>query len=210
MLAAKHLTVLVFLIAVTTCAEPTNSSTPAPKTVNLTTTAAFTTLTVTEKPKIVSTPEKITTNTPQHLTSTAHTAVSSKNVSTPLSTSPQTPNRTEETRPSHTPETTTNHQTSNETVSHEVTLQPATESHNVTKITINTTSTAFPYEGGKGDLARNPGLVVILCIFCIILVLVLVVAVVKCIQSPRSNFDRLEDVPMGNVNEQSPFAQYAK
>ncbi len=48
----------------------------------------------------------------------------------------------------------------------------------------------------KGGLAENPGLVAILCIFCIILVLVLVVATVKCIQLPRSNFERLEDVPL--------------
>lgn len=59
-------------------------------------------------------------------------------------------------------------------------------------------------------MAANPGLVAILCIFCIILALVLVVATIKCIRSPRSNFERLDDVPMGKVNEESPIAQYSK
>lgn len=55
---------------------------------------------------------------------------------------------------------------------------------------------ALPHEWKKGDLVANPGLVAVLCIFCVVLFLVLVVAVVKCAQSPRSNFERLDDVPM--------------
>lgn len=109
----------------------------------LTTTAAITTLNVTEEHTVISSTEKITTETTQNQTTTAHTAVTSKSVSlsTLPSSSPQTPNRTEETKPSQTPETTTNHLTSNETVSHGATLQPASHSPNVTEITINTTST---------------------------------------------------------------------
>ncbi|MEQ2218681.1 hypothetical protein XENOCAPTIV_006717, partial [Xenoophorus captivus] len=63
---------------------------------------------------------------------------------------------------------------------------------------------------GNYDLAENPGLVAIICIFCIVLSLLLVVMAVKCIRSSKSDFERLEDVPMGKVNEASPFAQYSK
>lgn len=54
----------------------------------------------------------------------------------------------------------------------------------------------FSPDWEKDDLASNPGLVAIICIFCIVLALVLVVLTVKCIRSPRSNFERLEDMPM--------------
>ncbi|TDH08702.1 hypothetical protein EPR50_G00100710 [Perca flavescens] len=119
---------------------------------------------------------------------------------------------TEETHPSVTPpQTTTTNQTSNQTVFHGSTLPPAPESPNITAtITVNITSPGLSHGWEKDDIAANPGLVAILCIFCIIVVLVLVVISVKCIQSPRSNFERLEDVPMRNVTEESPFAQYSK
>ncbi|XP_039454354.1 uncharacterized protein LOC116318232 isoform X2 [Oreochromis aureus] len=68
----------------------------------------------------------------------------------------------------------------------------------------------FSPDWGKDDLASNPGLVAIICIFCIVLALVIVVFTVKCIRSPRSKFERLEDMPMGKVNEESPFAHYSK
>ncbi|XP_030584014.1 putative LOC729966 homolog isoform X2 [Archocentrus centrarchus] len=68
----------------------------------------------------------------------------------------------------------------------------------------------FPSGSGKDDLASNPGLVAIICIFCVVLTLVLVVVVVKCIRSSSSKFERLEDMPMGSVNEESPFAKYSK
>ncbi|XP_049588382.1 uncharacterized homolog [Syngnathus scovelli] len=72
------------------------------------------------------------------------------------------------------------------------------------------TTQAPAEEFGEDDLRANPGLVAILTIFCIILVLVLIVATVKCIQSPSSDFERLEDVPMERINEGSPFARYSK
>lgn len=57
-------------------------------------------------------------------------------------------------------------------------------------------SSVFSHNLGKSDLEESPGLVAILCIFIIVVTLVLVVATVRCIRSPRSNFERLEDVPM--------------
>ncbi|KAI9517437.1 hypothetical protein NQZ68_004654 [Dissostichus eleginoides] len=197
MTAAMHLTVLVSLFAVTFCEA---------------TSAAHHTSLAAEKNSASVT---ATTNTelPPSTTLQITTAVTTKTGSTAsLQTSSQTPNRTEETHPSVTsPQTTTTNTTSNETVSHEVTLPPASDSTNVTAAsTVNTTSQGLSPEWIKADLERNPGLVAILCIFCIVLILLLVVVTIKCTKSRRSNFERLEDVPMSKVNEASPFAQYSK
>ncbi|PWA21179.1 hypothetical protein CCH79_00009377 [Gambusia affinis] len=58
------------------------------------------------------------------------------------------------------------------------------------------------------NLVENPGLVTVICIFSIVFGLLLVVLIVKCVRSSRSDFERLEDVPMGKVNEASPFAHF--
>ncbi|CAB1420327.1 unnamed protein product [Pleuronectes platessa] len=98
----------------------------------------------------------------------------------------------------------------NQTVTNGSTIPPTSGSPYVTaNTTVNTTSSALSPVKGDG-FASNPGLVAIICIFCIVLVLVLVVAAVKCSPSSRNNFERLEDVPMGKVNEGSPFAHYSK
>ncbi|XP_062280261.1 protein CIST1-like [Scomber scombrus] len=206
--AAMHLTVLMSLFAVTFSESTvTSSSTTQVKTIP----------TSAEHITSVTPTNEVTSPTVSHLQqSTTHqisTEVTSDKVSSPTHTSPQTPDRTKVTHPitsSQTTTTTTN-QTSNETVSHSPTVQTASDSPNITETTTaNASSPALPIEWKKGDLAANPGLVAVLCIFCIVLFLVLVVAVVKCAQSPRSNFERLEDVPMGKMNEESPFAQYSK
>ncbi|XP_035508685.1 mucin-3B-like [Morone saxatilis] len=202
--AVKHLTVLVSLFAVWADAKPSSSTIQVPE---ITTSAAPpTSLAVTTKNDVTPNPVKPINNT-QEMQPTTHqitTAVPSP------TTSLLSPNRTEETHPS--PPAATN-QTSNETVSHGPTFLPASESPNVTATTtttVNTTSPGLSHDWGKGDLAANPGLVAILCIFCIVLALVLVVVTVKCIRSPRSNFERLDDVPMGKMSEESPFAHYSK
>ncbi|XP_026766700.3 uncharacterized protein LOC113524462 isoform X3 [Pangasianodon hypophthalmus] len=62
---------------------------------------------------------------------------------------------------------------------------------------------------GEDSLAKNPGLVAILCIFFIILALVIVVAIAKIISCRKSpQFERLEDLPMNKMNEDAPFARY--
>ncbi|XP_034035980.1 mpv17-like protein 2 [Thalassophryne amazonica] len=71
-------------------------------------------------------------------------------------------------------------------------------------------TTGVPKDFDQSDLTSNPGLMAVLCIFCIVVGLLLVVVTIKCIRSPRSNFERLNDVPMNKVNEESPFAQYSK
>ncbi|XP_019730730.1 putative LOC729966 homolog [Hippocampus comes] len=115
---------------------------------------------------------------------------------------PQTTNRIQEDH-----DTTVNRQTSKET-----TPLPSTILRDSTVVTPHQTSTSrvHPQDFGKEDLRTNPGLVAIITIFCIILALVLIVATVKCIRSPRSDFERLEDVPMDKMNEGSPFARYSK
>ncbi|XP_051231977.1 mucin-3B [Dicentrarchus labrax] len=204
--AVKHLTVLVSLFAVWADATTTVSEIQVQQT---TTIAALpTSLAVTTKNDVTPNHVQPISNT-QEMQSTTNqitTAVPSPSTSLP------SPNRTEETHPS--PPTATN-QTSNETVSHGPTFPPASESPNATETTtttttINTISPGISHDWGKGDLAANPGLVAILCIFCIVLALVLVVVTVKCIRSPRSNFERLDDVPMGKMSEESPFAHYSK
>ncbi|KAF3835283.1 hypothetical protein F7725_027841 [Dissostichus mawsoni] len=182
MTAAMHLTVLVSLFAVNFCEGEITAS------------AAHHTSLAAEKNSASVT---ATTNTelPPSTTLQITTAVTTKTGSTAsLQTSSQTPNRTEETHPSVTsPQTTTTNTTSNETVSHEVTLPPASDSTNVTAVLH-----CLSPEWIKADLERNPGLVAILCIFCIVLILLLVVVTIKCTKSRRSNFERLEDVPMAS------------
>ncbi|XP_060796546.1 protein CIST1-like isoform X3 [Neoarius graeffei] len=66
-----------------------------------------------------------------------------------------------------------------------------------------------PSNKGQDSLARNPGLVAILCIFCIVLALVIVVAIAKLISCRKtSQFERLDDVPMSKIKEDAPFARY--
>ncbi|XP_059384734.1 protein CIST1-like [Carassius carassius] len=89
------------------------------------------------------------------------------------------------------------------------------------KITaVNSSEMTFPAEPNStanytalGDrkeqyLATNPGLVAVLCIFCIVVAVVVVVVIVKTVRSRRPQFERLDDVPMGKVNEEAPFARY--
>ncbi|XP_016431015.1 uncharacterized protein LOC107757922 [Sinocyclocheilus rhinocerous] len=59
------------------------------------------------------------------------------------------------------------------------------------------------------DLAANPGLVAVLCIFCIVVAVVVVVVIVKAVRSRRPQFERIDDVLMGKVNEEAPFAHYS-
>lgn len=56
-------------------------------------------------------------------------------------------------------------------------------------------------EAEKVDLSASPGLVAVLCIFCIVFVLLVVVFTLKFIQSPRPDFQRLDDVPMVSDRE---------
>ncbi|XP_067452711.1 protein CIST1-like [Thunnus thynnus] len=209
--AAMHLTVLMSLFAVTVC---TNNSSTTTQVTEITTSAKHLT-SVVWKNDTNSSRVKTSdiTHTQPPTTHQISTEVTSDKVSStpPPSTSLQTSNGTAVTHPSPLPQTTTTNQTSNETVSHRSTVPAASASPNVTATTtVNATSQALPHEWEKGDLVENPGLVAVICIFCIVLILVLVVAMVKCTQSRRSNFERLEDVPMGKMNEESPFAHYSK
>ncbi|MCI4383593.1 hypothetical protein PGIGA_G00028310 [Pangasianodon gigas] len=74
---------------------------------------------------------------------------------------------------------------------------------------VNTTPSSASSNKGEDSLAKNPGLVAILCIFFIILALVIVVAIAKLISCRKSpQFERLEDLPMNKMNEDAPFARY--
>ncbi|KAG1928519.1 hypothetical protein F2P79_023585 [Pimephales promelas] len=58
------------------------------------------------------------------------------------------------------------------------------------------------------DVAVNPGLIAVLCIFCIVMAVVVVVVIVKAVRSRRPHFERLDDVSMGKMSEDAPFAHY--
>ncbi|XP_026766630.3 uncharacterized protein LOC113524462 isoform X2 [Pangasianodon hypophthalmus] len=74
---------------------------------------------------------------------------------------------------------------------------------------VNMTPSSASSNKGEDSLAKNPGLVAILCIFFIILALVIVVAIAKIISCRKSpQFERLEDLPMNKMNEDAPFARY--
>ncbi|XP_060889943.1 threonine-rich protein-like [Labrus mixtus] len=214
--AAMHLTVLSSLLAVTVCTGTTTSSagtttsSPAEQITKITTTAANP---VTfDFPLSTAVPTKSTQQSTMSTNQTT-TAVPSGKVSTspPPSISTQTPSRTEGPQTSSPPKNATTNQTSKRTVPPGSTATPASTAPNITTATtVNTTVLGPLEEWSKDDLAANPGLVAILCIFCIVFVLGLVVATVKCIELPRSNFERLENVPLGKVTEESPFAHYSK
>ncbi|XP_017268876.1 mucin-22-like [Kryptolebias marmoratus] len=197
--AMMHLTVLVSLLTVAVCSETAIFSEPTQEPESTTTASHF--------PSSLATSSGVKTSavTLQSQTTTTH-----QNATDVTSASPGTP-RTEEPNPSSTTVNATTSQASNETTSQEQTVLSTSESQNAsTSAAVNATSPALSANSGKNDLMRNPGLVAIICIFSIILALMIVVVTVKCIQSPKSNFERLEDVPMGKVNEESPFAHYSK
>ncbi|XP_053369630.1 putative protein TPRXL isoform X2 [Clarias gariepinus] len=73
---------------------------------------------------------------------------------------------------------------------------------------VNTTQSSASSNTGD-SLAKNPGLVAILCIFFIILALLCVIMIAKLISSQKSSqFERLDEVPMNKMNEDAPFARY--
>ncbi|KAJ8408359.1 hypothetical protein AAFF_G00257730 [Aldrovandia affinis] len=72
----------------------------------------------------------------------------------------------------------------------------------VTSAHVTTSSNA------DNSLARNPGLVAVISIFFIALALLLAVAIAKAISSRKPQFEKLEDLPMNKMNEESPFAHY--
>ncbi|KAF6734398.1 hypothetical protein FQA47_010143 [Oryzias melastigma] len=184
---AIHLSVLVCLLTATLCSG-SNGSTTAEQ------------AKPTTAPTLIST---LTSNSSTTQNQTTH-RVTTEAASTPPGTL-----GTAETTPSTRPPTTLITSTLNETVTQKHTASPGTPNV-ATNTTVHTTSQASSSIRIKGDLAANPGLIAIISLFCIVLGLTVVVLAVKCIQSPRSNFERLEDVPMGKVNEESPFALYSK
>ncbi|XP_056122454.1 uncharacterized protein LOC130100846 isoform X2 [Rhinichthys klamathensis goyatoka] len=58
------------------------------------------------------------------------------------------------------------------------------------------------------DVAVNPGLIAVLCIFCIVMAVVVVIVIVKAVRCRRPHFERLDDVSMGKMSEDTPFAHY--
>ncbi|XP_032429168.1 putative LOC729966 homolog isoform X2 [Xiphophorus hellerii] len=210
--AAMHLTVLLSLLTATACEQTwsTVSSTVTATSASHATQSLATSSTV-----------KTSTVTPQLQTTTQMTT-------SLTSASPQTATA-EKTGPSSAPLNTTTSQTSNQTVTQSQTTSQTssqTSNHTVTQsqtvpltseslnVTAGTSGnqTSSDLSGNKENynLAENPGLVAVICIFTIVFGLLLVVMMVKCVKSSRSDFERLEDVPMGKVNEASPFAQYTK
>ncbi|XP_054912952.1 uncharacterized protein LOC129377187 [Poeciliopsis prolifica] len=190
--AAMHLTVLLCLLTATACRGSSVSSTVTA------TSASSATQSLASSPTV-----KTSTVTPQLQTTTQTTP----NLT---SASPQTATA-EKTGPSSAPLNTTIGQTSDQTVTQNQTVPLTSESLNVTAGTSGNKTTS-DLSGNKENykLVESPGLVAVICIFTIVFGLLLVVITVKCVRSSRSNFERLEDVPMGKVNETSPFAQYTK
>ncbi|XP_078801994.1 putative LOC729966 homolog isoform X2 [Oryzias latipes] len=175
---AIHLSVLVCLLTATLCSG-SNVSTTTEQRIPTTASTLLTTKTSNG-------------STPQ-LQTTAH-QVATEAVSSPPGT--QGMGETSPSSPSSRTQTTLI-TTPNATVFQEHTASPASGTPNVTtNTTLHTTSQVSSPIWIKGDLGANPGLIAIICIFCIILGMTLVVLAVKCIQSPRSNFERLEDVPL--------------
>ncbi|XP_005993215.1 protein CIST1-like isoform X2 [Latimeria chalumnae] len=76
---------------------------------------------------------------------------------------------------------------------------------NVSSSTASNVSTAVDTSTSRSF--RNTGLITVVCVFVAILVIGLVIVITKGCQSGKPEFKRLDEVPMSNVNEKSPFAQ---
>ncbi|KAG8454678.1 hypothetical protein GDO86_001050 [Hymenochirus boettgeri] len=68
--------------------------------------------------------------------------------------------------------------------------------------------TSSPVSQAIKDLTGNPGLVAVICIFISILCISLVVITIKFCQNGEPEFQKLDEVPMGGLNEEAPFARY--
>ncbi|XP_043986394.1 cell wall integrity and stress response component 2-like [Gambusia affinis] len=199
--AAMHLTVLLSLLTATACRGSAVSSAMTTTSASHVTTTSASHVTTTSASLATSSTVKTSTVTPQLQTTT-------QMITNLTSASPQTATA-EKTGPSSAPlntTITTITQTSNQNVTQDQTV--ALTSLNVTAGTSGNKTSSGNKE--NYNLVENPGLVTVICIFSIVFGLLLVVLIVKCVRSSRSDFERLEDVPMGKVNEASPFAQYTK
>ncbi|XP_075759032.1 putative LOC729966 homolog isoform X2 [Pelodiscus sinensis] len=58
------------------------------------------------------------------------------------------------------------------------------------------------------SLSQSPGLVAVICIFVTILVIAAGVVTVKLCRRREPAFKKLDEVPMGKMTEDSPFARY--
>ncbi|XP_034293655.1 protein CIST1-like [Pantherophis guttatus] len=72
---------------------------------------------------------------------------------------------------------------------------------------INGSTSAGPLSPEPAFSAK-PGLVVVICLFVFVLVIVAVVVLIKCCRPKEPAFKKLEEVPMGKVTEDSPFARF--
>ncbi|XP_034611195.1 classical arabinogalactan protein 1-like [Trachemys scripta elegans] len=60
----------------------------------------------------------------------------------------------------------------------------------------------------KPALSQSPGLVAVICIFVACLLIAAGVVVVKLCHRREPAFEKLDEVPMGKMTEDSPFARY--
>ncbi|KAJ8374745.1 hypothetical protein SKAU_G00053250 [Synaphobranchus kaupii] len=88
------------------------------------------------------------------------------------------------------------------------TVTPFSNDSGLTSAHVSTNASIGGQHGTITDLASNPGLVAVLCIFFIVLALLVAVAIAKSLSSRRPQFEKLDDVQMDKMNEESPFASY--
>ncbi|XP_072833962.2 putative LOC729966 homolog isoform X1 [Pogona vitticeps] len=72
----------------------------------------------------------------------------------------------------------------------------------------HTTVMDQPGDDDDTPLSQKPGLIAVICIFMAILLIGAVVILVKFCHSREPSFKKLDEVPMGRVTEDSPFARY--
>ncbi|NP_001410481.1 uncharacterized LOC729966 homolog precursor [Danio rerio] len=82
-----------------------------------------------------------------------------------------------------------------------------TEAELIEEVNSTTYNTALENRNGQ-DIAANPGLAAVLCIFSIVVAVVVVFVIVKAVRSRRPQFERLDDVSLGKISEDAPFARY--
>ncbi|XP_043391619.1 sialidase isoform X2 [Chelonia mydas] len=98
-------------------------------------------------------------------------------------------------------------------------LSPASPGHTYTSSTPAETHTTEPNNGTTASgsevpvpeqptLSQSPGLVAVICIFVAVLLIAAGVVVVKLCHRREPAFRKLDEVPMGKMTEDSPFARY--
>ncbi|XP_070588924.1 uncharacterized homolog [Erythrolamprus reginae] len=160
---------------------------------------SFSALNDTSTPGLLNTSTTVTTITAALTVS--NTTRSGENVTSTAATSPM---------PLSTGATSSATKTSDSTTHWSSLTSPAGSKESFTMLTAESFngSTQAGQTSPQPAFSAKPGLVVVICLFAFVLVIVAAVVLIKCCRPKEPAFKKLDEVPMGKVAEDSPFARY--